>query len=154
MSDLKLPGVQVQVTVGPVEVQAQLPPGQAKKVDAPPPLDAFKGQAALGGEAAQLTGKALGLPLKAAELAVGARQIQDPAQVLGQFQGAYALVKDQLLDRPDLPRGELGQRANEFFTEYAKAFVETATGEQIPAPPPQEQPQQQPAPPPEQREGP
>src|SRR4051812_41324368 len=153
MSDVKLPGVLAKVTVGPTEVQIQLPPGQAKKIDAPPPADAFKGQVALGGEAAQLTGQAVGLPLPAAALAVGARQIQNPAQALGQFQAAFAVIKDQLLDRPDLPRDELGQRANEFFTEYAKAFVQTSTGEQ-PAPPPPLEQREAPAPdrPPERTE--
>ncbi|HEY8210161.1 MAG TPA: hypothetical protein VIG99_21895 [Myxococcaceae bacterium] len=155
MSDVKLPGVQAKVTVGTAaEAQVQLPPGQAKKIDAPPPADAFKAQLPLGGEVAQLTGQAVGFALPAAALAVQAKQIQDPAQAQNAFQGAYLLVKDQLLDHPGLPREDVGQRANEFFTEYAKAFVQTSTGELVQAPPPQEPPQPQPPPPPEQRDGP
>jgi len=153
MSDLKI-GAQVQLPAGNAggEVQVKLPPGLAKKVEAPPAglADAFKGiaqQAANAGAA--LTGQAAGLPLPAAALAVQAKQIGNPADIPGAFHGAFAAIKDQLLDHPALNKEELGQRANEFFTEYAQQFVQTASE---PPPPPPPQPGEQPQPPPQQQQ--
>jgi hypothetical protein len=158
VGDLKIPGAQVQLPAGPAGpaapagAQVQLPLG--KKIDAPPPLggglaDAFKGIAQQGAQAtAQLTGQAVGLPLSAAELAVQAKQITNPGDAQGAFQGAYAVIKDQLLDHPALDKDDLGQRANEFFTEYAQAFVQTASE---PPPPPPPQPGEQPQPPQQQQ---
>src|SRR5262245_47972676 len=126
MSDVKIPLGQlgrITVGAGAAGAQAQV------KVDAPPagpqgPLDAFKGQLPLAGEAAQLTGQAevQGPPIPAFALAGDARQIQNPAEALAKFQAAYAAAREELLDHPELPPDVLGQRANEFFTEFAKAF--------------------------------
>src|SRR6185295_5944005 len=154
MSDLKIPGAQIQLPIGNAGGEVQLP-AVAKKLEAPPLLpgglaDAFEGivqQAANAGAA--LTGQALGLPLSAAELAVQAKQIANPGDVQGAFHGAFAVIKDQLLDHPALNKEELGQRANEFFTEYAQQFVQTASEPPPPPPPPpgdQAQPQPQPEP--------
>jgi len=164
MSDLKIPGAQIQLPVGNAGGEVQLP-AVAKKLEAPPLLpgglaDAFKGiaqQAANAGAA--LTGQALGLPLSAAELAVAAKQLGNPADVQGAFHGAFVVIKDQLLDHPALDKEELGQRANEFFTEYAQQFVQTASEPPPPPPPPpgdqvQAQPQPQPEPQQQQQERP
>src|SRR5437868_13264891 len=149
MSDLKIPGAQVQLPVGNAGAEVQLPPGIAKKIEAPPLAglaDAFKGIAQQGAAAvAQLTGQALGLPLSAAELAVQAKQLTNPAEVQNAFQAAFAVIKDQLLDHPALNKEELGQRANEFFIEYAQQFVQIASEPPPPPPaPPAEQAQSQP----------
>jgi hypothetical protein len=141
VADLKIPGGQVQVQLPTGQA---LPPGIAKKIEAPPAppaglADAFKGiaqQAANTGAA--LTGQTVGPPLPAAALAVQAKQIANPGDAQGAFQAAYAVIKDQLLDHPALNKDDLGQRANEFFTEYAQAFVQTAS--EPPPPPPGEQP--------------
>src|SRR3954470_9370023 len=103
MSDLKIPGAQVQLPVGNAGGEAPMAPAVAKKLEAPPLLpgglaDVFKGiaqQAANAGAA--LTGLALGIPLSAVELAVQAKQIATPGDVQGAFHGAFAVIKDQLL---------------------------------------------------------
>ena len=145
MADLKIPAgppgpITVGIGAGGVQVKVDAPPVAPQE-----PVDAFKGEAPPGGETVQLTGQALaqGPALPAFALAGDAKQIQNPAEALEQFQNAFAALKDQLLE-PGLPPDIQGQRANEFFTEFAKAFVETS---EQPQPPPEAQ-----APPPEQRD--
>src|SRR5690349_21510076 len=127
MSDVKIPGGLGGVLGGVLSGVGGLTPPVAKPVDAPPlpppPPDGFRG-AQLPTPQGQLTGQAAGLRYAAAELAAKADQIFTPQDAKQAFQAAYAAVREQLLDHPGLLPEQRGERANEFFTQYAKRFVQ------------------------------
>lgn len=132
MSDVKIPGGGV---LGGIlgGVGGLATPGPAKPVAVPPPpaqappADGFR-DVPPPPQGGQLTGQGAGLTRAVTELAAQAEQIFTPQDAQPAFQAAFAVVREQLLD-PRLPPDQLGQRANEFFTQFAQKFVQTSAGE-------------------------
>jgi hypothetical protein len=125
------PQVQVQVQVQPQPAGPQASALVPALAAAALP-DGFREQAppAHTGQAqGRLTGNAQAPLQGARELAApDLHELRTPAEVKERFGADYTAVRRELLHHPAADRREAGARANEFFTQYARQFVQTAAG--------------------------
>lgn len=97
----------------------------------PPAGDGFQGQGPLS-QAAGTLGHLLGnaqAPAQGPGTLVSPKlpELATPSEVRERFNADYTAASRELLDHPDVDRSQTGARANEFFTQYARKFVETAS---------------------------